>query len=403
MAKKKRWSYSKGDYGHTVSAWEEVNGVIYGRRPSEQPQSLGHRDRERAKLWVRETHAKLTLGIESVGNPTPTVTRITSLYLEHHSPNRGRASQQHDRRTAEMWTQALGADKDLHALTRGEWEGFSKARKSGAIDARGNSVPEGKRRPVRQRAVAYDLQWLRGIILWATTWQDREGRYLMRENPARGFKIPSEKNVKRPVATQDRFEETRAKSDQVSMTVWRNGCRHETRSCLSELLDLANGTGRRISAICQLQYVDLQFSEGPHGSIRWPEDTDKAGKEWLTPINATVRKALDRIKAERLGIGTAYLFPSPRNARRPISKDLASDWLRKAEALAGLKPLDGSLWHAYRRKWATERKDLPDRDVAAAGGWSDLTSLKTAYQQPDTATLYRVVSEPNELREAHNA
>ena len=38
-------------------------------------------------------------------------------------------------------------------------------------------------------------------------------------------------------------------------------------------------------------------------------------------------------------------------------------------------------------------------DVAAAGGWSDLTSLKTAYQQPDTATLYRVVSEPTELRE----
>ncbi len=42
---------------------------------------------------------------------------------------------------------------------------------------------------------------------------------------------------------------------------------------------------------------------------------------------------------------------------------------------------------------------LPDVDVAAAGGWSDLTSLKTAYQQPDTATLYRVVSEPTELRE----
>ena len=29
----KRWSYSEGDYGHTVSAWQEINGVIYGRRP----------------------------------------------------------------------------------------------------------------------------------------------------------------------------------------------------------------------------------------------------------------------------------------------------------------------------------------------------------------------------------
>jgi hypothetical protein len=43
---------------------------------------------------------------------------------------------------------------------------------------------------------------------------------------------------------------------------------------------------------------------------------------------------------------------------------------------------------------------LPDRDVAAAGGWSDLTSLKTAYQQVDHATLVRVVTEPTELREA---
>lgn len=115
-----------------------------------------------------------------------------------------------------------------------------------------------------------------------------------------------------------------------------------------------------------------------------------------------VRAALDRVMTERPGVGTAYLFPSPRNARRPVSKDLASAWLQKAGTLAELQPLDGSLWHAYRRKWATERKHLPDVDVAAAGGWSDLTSLKTAYQQVDGATLYRVVSEPTELRELQN-
>ena len=85
-----------------------------------------------------------------------------------------------------------------------------------------------------------------------------------------------------------------------------------------------------------------------------------------------------------------------------MSKNLASTWLKKGETLAELDPLDGSLWHAYRRKWATERKHLPDVDVAAAGGWSDLTSVKTAYQQVDGAALYRVVSEPAELREVQN-
>ena len=81
----------------------------------------------------------------------------------------------------------------------------------------------------------------------------------------------------------------------------------------------------------------------------------------------------DRVLRKRPGVGKAYLFPSPRNARRVVSKDLA------------------------------RRKDLPDVDVAAAGGWSDLTSLKTAYQQPDMTTLYRVVSEPAELREERKA
>ncbi len=58
---------------------------------------------------------------------------------------------------------------------------------------------------------------------------------------------------------------------------------------------------------------------------------------------------------------------------------------------------NGSLWHAYRRKWATERKHLPDVDVAAAGGWTDTATLKLAYQQADEATMYRVVSEPYQL------
>jgi hypothetical protein len=46
-----------------------------------------------------------------------------------------------------------------------------------------------------------------------------------------------------------------------------------------------------------------------------------------------------------------------------------SEWLTVAEKKAKLPKLDGSLWHAYRRKWAIERKHLPLKDVAAAGGW----------------------------------
>ena len=54
---------------------------------------------------------------------------------------------------------------------------------------------------------------------------------------------------------------------------------------------------------------------------------------------------------------------------------------------------DGSLWHAFRRLWATERKDLPVKDVAAAGGWQDVTTLLKCYQQPDEETLRSVVED----------
>jgi len=38
-------------------------------------------------------------------------------------------------------------------------------------------------------------------------------------------------------------------------------------------------------------------------------------------------------------------------------------------------------------------------DVAKAGGWNSLESLKTAYQQADQETMFQVVLETGELRE----
>ena len=133
--------------------------------------------------------------------------------------------------------------------------------------------------------------------------------------------------------------------------------RKQQRSYLSEVLDIAHGTGRRVSAICSLTYADLRLNEGPHGAIRWPADTDKMGRESVVPIGPLVRSALDRALRDRPGIGAHPLFPSPDDRTKPIRYELASDWLRDAEKLAKVEKQDGSLWHAYRRGWATARKD----------------------------------------------
>ena len=72
------------------------------------------------------------------------------------------------------------------------------------------------------------------------------------------------------------------------------------------------------------------------------------------------------------------------------------NWLRRAFTRAELVPERGGLWHSLRRKWATERKGYPVKDVAAAGGWRDAETMLTSYQQVDAETVKRVVLHPTQ-------
>jgi len=405
----KKWKYAVGEKGGTVTVYErEVGGLLYARAFDASLQSgkggyrrisLGHRDKDRAKAFALEQAAKLQQGRSDLSMGRITLTALFGLYRTHRTPRKTPGVQKSDDRLIEMWTRFLGAGKDPHSITLGEWEAFIDARRSGAMDARGKSVRDEKPRLVRARPVEIDLKWLKAVLNWGTKWRSRDGRYLLRENAVRGYEIPTEKNPLRPVVSQDRYEATRAVSDQITMEMRPNSKREGQRSYLTEILDIVNGTGRRISAVCSLTYEDLSLSEGPYGSICWPADTDKMGHESTVPISPAVRAALDRIHAERPGIGAVPLFPSPSDPAKPMTRHLADKWLRKAERLAGLEPLKGSLWHAYRRKWGSERKHLPDVDVAAAGGWKDTVSLKRAYQQADADTILSVVLSGGELRE----
>ena len=156
------------------------------------------------------------------------------------------------------------------------------------------------------------------------------------------------------MASDERVKAIRAVAGKVVMKVAWNGGKGEDQVVASHLpavLDLAVETGRRLSAILDLGYADLLPDQGPHGAIRWRADADKSGRESVVPIGPGARRALDRVLAEQPGIGTAPLFPSPEDAGKPTSRHLADKWLREAETLAGLEPQEGSLWHAYRRRW----------------------------------------------------
>ena len=176
------------------------------------------------------------------------------------------------------------------------------------------------------------------------------------------------------------------------------------------MLNLARYTGRRESAICKLRASDFLrdadairsalaafgFDENradfmPFGAIAWRDQNDKQGFSSIAPLGKAARAALDHYTATSLRVGDAWLFPAPADDSKPIRRQSAARWLREAEKLAGLPKLRGGTWHPYRRLWASERKHLPDVDVAAAGGWQDTGSMRASYQQADAATQLRVV------------
>ena len=86
------------------------------------------------------------------------------------------------------------------------------------------------------------------------------------------------------------------------------------------------------------------------------------------------------------------MFPSPTDCTQPLPVRLARTWLLKAERLAGLSKLDGAAWHSYRRGFATERKGMPLKEVAIAGGWSENgQTLQRCYTQATVEGVKAVV------------
>src|SRR3989475_1920903 len=90
------------------------------------------------------------------------------------------------------------------------------------------------------------------------------------------------------------------------------------------------------------------------------------------------------------------VFPAPKNPAQPCGRHVLDGWLRKAYQLADLTPQPGGMWHSLRRKWATERKGYPVKDVAFAGGWRSERTVLSSYQQADAETVRQVVLHPTQ-------
>lgn len=426
--KRKLWRYSAGEYPCTVEVRERTpRGVIYVRLydPSLGRQartSLRHRDREAAIAYAEEAAKKLRAGVEAAEIRGPvTVGQVLTLYLAHRTPAKQSAAQRRDdERRAQFWLTYFGAARVVARLGEAEWNAVIQDRRSGLVNAKGALVADAsKRQPIGPRGVDADLVFLIAVFNWALSFRVN-GRALLAENPwgspghgiKRLLERPRNRAPKRPVATYDRYLAVHA----AACDVWTAAKKGEAgaelrtvgadrrgvevrkwmrRSYLPELLELVEQTGRRISAICQLQYDDIRREGGEIVAVRWRPF--KRENEQVMPVTDATRATLERIVRARPGMGAACLFPRPLRPTRPIDRHLARDWLVEGERLAGVAHLEGGSFHPYRRKWGTERKHHPTADVMAAGGWRDERSLKESYQMSDEETTLAVLNEPRKL------
>jgi integrase len=282
----------------------------------------------------------------------------------------------------------FGHDKRVPHLTPNDVERFTHARRIGL------RVGIYKLAPVRDNAVRHDLGVLRTMVLWANRERRPDGSFLLADNPLRGVKLPREQDPHRPVATFDRYLKVRKAVQELSVIAPQERGRHRWVR-LELALVLVEATGRRIGAIRGLRWSDIGCN-GP--SIRWRAEFDKRRRERVIPVPEELAKELRSFQLRLRGVGEAWLFPCTEKDE-PWPREIFLELLVRAEHKAGVEHIRGGGWHMYRRKWATEREDLPLKALMEAGGWKDLQTLVTCYQHPSDESILKVMAHPMKLRE----
>ena len=379
MKHRKCWSKSIGERGARVRLYEDHPGGPLFRsvyiKGKEKRKSLGHRDKELAIRQAYELLHSLLSNQQAFDQETLTIGMAAQLYLE--SPqhlSKKPLTQRCDKRELERVVAFLGATRDVASLSESDVRRFTMARRQG--DPNLKYVVPGK--PVRDRTIEMDLVTLMTALNWAARERTSTGRRLLRENPLTGIRLPKEKNPERPVMSHDVY----LKLLEVAPRVHPQ---------LPLALIVAEGTGRRISAWRNLVWDDVDFEAG---TIHWRAEHDKKGFEQVVVMSDAVRDALSAQRKAHPAIGKTAVFPAPKDPTKPCNRHLFDDWLRRAYKLAKIVPLRRGMWHSIRRKWATERKGYPVKDVAAAGGWKTEEVLTTSYQMADAETIKNVVLHP---------
>lgn len=381
MASQKRWSRTVGTRrGNRIRVYErEPGGKLYAavwdpERQKYTQTGLGHRDRERALRDVGEL-VRLRESGEDLSGPLQLGSMVARYLAESIHTRDGSLKTAHYMKGCAQFATYLiewfGAETPVSQLTPDRMPEYAAARRSGKISGR----------PVGQTAVHTDLKLLKSMMTWATMVYEN-GRPLLDRNPLIGFVVPKEPNPNRPVVDGETVEKLLEVAGRVS-------------PLLPLLIKLMDWTGRRLGSVLNLRWDDFDFE---NRTIRWRAEHDKKRKTWVVPMPQKAEQALLEFRAKHRVIGSALVFPMKNDPTKAVRRHLAADWLKRAYLYAKIERPRGGLWHPFRRKFATERKFFPLRDVADGGGWKDVGTLLTCYQMSDEDTLRTVMDNPKPLR-----
>ena len=283
--------------------------------------SLGHRDRERAEQQAKELAGALLAANEAEHRGDLTVADLFGRFereVIQHEESRQAAE---DRRRLAVWTAHLGAARQLESLDRAALDQFVRARRAGTL-----TVPDVKlsARPT-DRTIGADLEFLRRVCNWALTVTRGNGNPAL-SHPLTRYAIPRNANPRRPVATYDRYLAVREHADEV-----------DRQRLFGAFLDLVEGLGWRVSAICGLQAADVDLTvtdAWPYGRLHKRAETDKMGVAQWVPLSALGPGGHPRGTRAKPGDRWGAAIPCPAEARASWTRHHAKDLLERAEAAA---------------------------------------------------------------------
>jgi len=118
----------------------------------------------------------------------------------------------------------------------------------------------------------------------------------------------------------------------------------------------------------------------------------------IPPLTDAAIAVLAAQQRRAQAIGDAWVFPSDEDPSEARPRITFAKWCYQAETLADLGRVKGRGYHGLRRQFAIEMKDTPLKDLAYLGGWKDVGTLLTCYQQPDEGTQRRALEARRTLK-----